>query len=75
MELFSDAFLGMAGLPRRYYDNSAYEGFSQLIEINEVVSFFAITGAVVQLIFFFNFFYSMFRGRKSPAKSMEIQYS
>ena len=59
-------FLGMAGLPRRYYDNSAYEGFSQLIEINEVVSFFAITGAVVQLIFFFNFFYSMFRGRKSP---------
>ena len=59
-------FLGMAGLPRRYYDNSAYEGFSQLIEINEVVSFFAITGAIVQLVFFFNFFYSMFRGKKSP---------
>jgi len=59
-------FLGMAGLPRRYYDNSAYEGFSQLIEINEVVSFFAITGAFIQLIFFFNFFYSIYRGRKSP---------
>ncbi|OUV56905.1 MAG: cytochrome c oxidase subunit I [Flavobacteriales bacterium TMED113] len=59
-------FLGMAGLPRRYYDNSAYEGFSQLIEINEVVSFFAITGAIIQLVFFFNFFYSMFRGKKSP---------
>ena len=33
-------FLGMAGLPRRYYDNSAYPMFDELISINEVVSFF-----------------------------------
>ena len=32
-------FLGMAGLPRRYYDNSAYPMFDELISINEVVSF------------------------------------
>ena len=59
-------FLGMAGLPRRYYDNSAYPMFEELISINEVVSFFAIAGAIVQVIFFFNFFYSMYRGTKSP---------
>jgi len=71
-------FLGMAGLPRRYYDNSAYEGFNQLLEINEVVSFFAITGAFVQLIFFFNFFYSIYRGRKSsqnPWKSNTLEWT
>ena len=59
-------FLGMAGLPRRYYDNTAYPMFESLISINEVVSFFAITGAIIQVIFFFNFFYSMYRGTKSP---------
>ena len=40
--------------------------FESLISINEVVSFFAITGAIIQIIFFFNFFYSMYRGAKSP---------
>ena len=71
-------FLGMAGLPRRYYDNSAYDGFSQLIEINEVVSFFAIAGALVQFVFFFNFFYSIFRGPKSsqnPWKSNTLEWT
>ena len=40
--------------------------FDNLLDINEVVSFFAIAGAFIQLIFFFNFFYSIFRGPKSP---------
>ena len=44
----------------------AYPMFESLISINEVVSFFAIAGAMIQVIFFFNFFYSMYRGPKSP---------
>ncbi len=59
-------FLGMAGLPRRYYSNTAFHMFDNLLDINEVVSFFAIAGAFIQLLFFFNFFYSIFRGPKSP---------
>ena len=59
-------FLGMAGLPRRYYSNTAFPMFDDLLDINEVVSFFAIAGAFIQLVFFFNFFYSIFRGPKSP---------
>jgi cytochrome c oxidase subunit 1 len=59
-------FLGMAGLPRRYYSNTAFPMFDNLLDINEVVSFFAIVGAIIQLIFFFNFFYSIFRGPISP---------
>ena len=59
-------FLGMAGLPRRYYSNTAFPMFDNLLDINEVVSFFAILGAFIQLVFFFNFFYSIFRGPISP---------
>jgi len=59
-------FLGMAGLPRRYYSNTAFPMFDNLLDINEVVSFFAIAGALIQVIFFFNFFYSIFRGPESP---------
>jgi len=59
-------FLGMAGLPRRYYSNTAFPMFDNLLDINEVVSFFAIVGALIQVIFFFNFFYSIFRGPISP---------
>ncbi|MBK6643778.1 MAG: cbb3-type cytochrome c oxidase subunit I [Bacteroidia bacterium] len=59
-------FIGLAGVPRRYYANTAYEGFDQLININELISVFAIIAGVAQVIFAFNFFYSIYRGRKAP---------
>lgn len=58
-------FLGLAGLPRRYYTNSAFPMFDNLIDINILMTAFAILGGLVQLVFLFNFFYSMFRGEKS----------
>lgn len=58
-------FLGLAGLPRRYYTNSAFPMFDNLIDINILMTTFAILGGLVQLVFLFNFFYSMFRGPKS----------
>ena len=59
-------FLGLAGIPRRYYSNSAFPMFDNLVDINQFVSIFAIIGALAQGIFLFNFFYSMFRGPKAP---------
>lgn len=58
-------FLGLAGLPRRYYSNSAFPMFDNLVDINVLITCFAILGACAQIIFLFNFFYSMFRGPKS----------
>jgi len=58
-------FLGLAGLPRRYYTNSAFPMFDGLTDINSVITFFALSGAVFQLIFLFNFFYSIFKGTRS----------
>jgi len=58
-------FLGLAGLPRRYYTNSAFPMFDGLTDINSVITFFALAGAIVQMIFIFNFFYSIFKGPRA----------
>ena len=58
-------FLGLAGLPRRYYSNTAFPMFEGLTNINEIITFFAIVGGIVQVLFIFNFFYSIFYGTKS----------
>jgi len=71
-------FLGLAGVPRRYYDNSAYAGFDTLSDINALISWFAILGAAAQFIFLANFFYSMFRGKKAvqnPWNSNTIEWT
>ena len=58
-------FVGLSGAPRRYYAYTAYEGFQGALNINSLISVFAIIGGLAQLIFAFNFFYSMYRGRKA----------
>lgn len=58
-------FLGLAGLPRRYYSNTAFPMFDNLVDINILITGFAALAALTQLIFLFNFFYSIFRGPKS----------
>ena len=71
-------FLGLAGLPRRYYNNDAFAMFDNLSGINEVITFFAITGGLIQLIFVFNFFYSIFKGSKAsknPWKSNTLEWT
>jgi len=71
-------FLGLAGLPRRYYTNSAFPMFDGLSDINSIITFFALAGAVVQMIFLFNFFYSIFKGTKSsqnPWKSNTLEWT
>ncbi|HWY98581.1 MAG TPA: cbb3-type cytochrome c oxidase subunit I [Bacteroidia bacterium] len=64
-------FLGLAGVPRRYYTNDAYAPWAKLQDINIIVSVFAIVGVLAQIIFFVNFFYSMFKGTKSGENPWE----
>ena len=58
-------FIGLTGVPRRYYSNEAFALFQNLQSINILITVFAITGALAQGLFLFNFFYSMYRGKKS----------
>jgi cytochrome c oxidase subunit 1 len=55
---------GMAGMPRRYYDVSGWSSFNQFGGLNEFISIVVILVFAVQLLFVFNFFYSIFKGRK-----------
>jgi cytochrome c oxidase subunit I len=55
---------GLAGMPRRYYDFSNWESFKMFGGLNEFISFVALVVFAVQLLFVFNYFYSMFKGRK-----------
>jgi len=64
-------FVGLAGAPRRYYDYSVYESFDgstldMMMDLNVIITIFAIIAAFGQLLFLFNFFYSIFRGPKAP---------
>ncbi|NLR59615.1 cytochrome c oxidase subunit I [Chitinophaga polysaccharea] len=55
---------GMAGMPRRYYDVSNWASFKQFGGLNEFITIVVILVFAVQLLFVFNFFYSIFKGRK-----------
>ena len=55
---------GMAGVPRRYLDRSIWTSFNQFGELNKMITIVSIVVFAVQLMFVFNFFYSIFKGRK-----------
>lgn len=59
-------YLGLAGVPRRYYSNTAFPMFDSLQDINVIITIFVIIGGAAQLVFLFNFFWSMFKGPKAP---------
>ena len=67
-------FLGLAGVPRRYYDNTAYEGFDAFVNVNEMITIFAMIGGVAQLIFAFNFFYSIYKGKEAKQNPWDSTY-
>jgi cytochrome c oxidase subunit I len=71
-------FIGMAGLPRRYYTNTNFPLFDDLQDVNVIITMFALIGGAFQLVFLFNFFYSMFYGEKTvqnPWKSNTLEWT
>ena len=58
-------FLGEGGMPRRYYENTNFPMFDHFLDLNVLISIFATIGVVSQVLFFFNFIYSSFRGPKA----------
>ncbi len=55
---------GLAGMPRRYYDFSPWISFNNFQGLNRFISIVSMIVFAVQLLFLFNFFYSIFKGRK-----------
>ena len=72
-------YLGMTGVPRRYYAFEIFPMFNQYAELNKFITIFAIITFVAQLVFVFNFFYSIFKGRKvtdpNPWKATTLEWT
>ena len=71
-------FTGLAGLPRRYYSNTAFPMFDDLLHINKVMTVFALIGGAAQLIFLANFFFSIAKGKraeKNPWKGNTLEWT
>jgi len=71
-------FIGMAGLPRRYYTNTAFPYFDDLANVNVLISVFAFITAGAQVFFIYNFIYSIFYGKKAvqnPWKANTLEWT
>lgn len=71
-------FMGLAGVPRRYYANTAYDQFNVFVDMNQFITIAAIVGGMAQLLFLYNFFYSIFKGTRSvqnPWKSNTLEWT
>ena len=71
-------FIGMAGLPRRYYTNTNFPLFDDLQNVNVIITMFALIGGAFQLVFLYNFFSSIFFGKKTvqnPWKSNTLEWT
>ena len=71
-------FIGMAGLPRRYYTNTNFPLFDDLQNVNVLITTFALIGGAFQLVFLYNFFVSIFYGKKAeqnPWKSNTLEWT
>ena len=71
-------YIGIAGFPRRYYSFTNFDAFSGFTDLNMFVTIAAILTFSAQAIFLFNFFYSMFLGRRAtanPWKSNTLEWT
>nr|WP_315244532.1 cbb3-type cytochrome c oxidase subunit I [uncultured Flavobacterium sp.] len=71
-------FIGLAGLPRRYYTNTNFPLFDDLQNVNVLITMFALIGGAFQLVFLYNFFSSIFYGKKAvqnPWKSTTLEWT
>jgi len=57
-------YMGLAGVPRRYYDFTPWVSFSQFQGLNRFISVIAMVVFAAQFLFLLNFFYSIRKGRK-----------
>jgi len=62
-------YIGMAGVPRRYYSFEGFDAFKHFADMNMFITVAAIVVFFLQFVFIINFFYSIWNGRKMTNKN------
>ena len=62
-------YLGMAGVPRRYYRFDNFDTFSHFSDMNQFITIAAIIAFGFQLVFVINFFYSIWKGKAVKSRN------
>jgi cytochrome c oxidase subunit 1 len=71
-------FMGLAGVPRRYYQFTLLEEFHVWSDVNIFITCMAFLGGIAQLIFVYNFFTSIRKGRRTeqnPWNSTTLEWT
>ena len=64
-------FIGLAGVPRRYYAFTLLPEYGVWADVNVLMTMAAILGGLAQIVFIYNFFSSIFIGKKASQNPWE----
>jgi cytochrome c oxidase subunit 1 len=64
-------FMGLDGIPRRYYAFTEFESMAEWLSVNKFITWSALLGALAQVAFLYNFFSSIFFGKKATQNPWE----
>jgi len=62
-------YIGMAGVPRRYYSFDNFDAFKHFGEMNQFITIAAVVVFAIQVLFVINFFYSIWYGKKMTTRN------
>jgi len=71
-------FMGLDGVPRRYYALTEFPAFNRWLTVNTFITWAAIMSGCAQVAFIVNFVYSIFWGKKTvqnPWKSNTLEWT
>jgi cytochrome c oxidase subunit 1 len=62
-------YMGMAGVPRRYYRFDSFDAFKDFDDLNKFLTVAAIITFFAQILFVVNFFWSIYKGKKMTTQN------
>ena len=71
-------FIGLGGTPRRYFSFGQFDFTRKFQDLHVIITYFAFVLGAAQLLFLFNFFWSLFAGKKvgpNPWEAASLEWT